>query len=73
MGINREKYLQAAKRSDVGTVAIKVSIALEAIHRCLGAIAEGKPPDANQLTKIKEMADKIEADFDALSGWTPDG
>ena len=71
MPINDETYDEPALRRDVGPIAIRTSIALLAIVRCLEAIRAGKLPSAEQIKKIEEMSDKLEESFDELSGWKP--
>ncbi len=71
MGINGIIYQRPAVRGDVSGTAITASIALNAIASALEAIANGQPPSAAQIAKIREQAVKLDKIFDDLTGYTP--
>lgn len=69
MAIDTELYNKTAKRRHVGTVALKMSLALDSIVNCLEALQRGDAPQDGDIAKLKRMAKELEDTFDDLAGW----
>jgi hypothetical protein len=72
--VDQSLYLSPATRGDVAGVAINVSIALDQIRIALLSLQAGdQKNNKKSLDRLQELADRLEQQFDELTGYQSDG
>lgn len=71
MAFDDKKFNSTAINGEVAGIAIYASIALHQVRAALMAMKLGEDP-AIYLKGIEEVADKLDAKFNELTGWTQD-
>ena len=70
MPFDDSKYYATATRGDVAGVALKVSIALVAVHEAMLDIKNDRDP-SDQISIIQRAIIDLDKTFDSLTGWIP--
>jgi hypothetical protein len=74
MPIDEQIYSLPAVKGNVGSVALKTSVALDQIRAALTKLQENRDADiTEELDEIQRISNELDQLFDRFAGWSSDG